>query len=174
MKPTALCLPCLIFLLISCGDSEDEAPAFVRTVSGTVSNTTSVKVGAFSSDYWFTSSSPDDVVAGGELAGSYVPLVVVIPGVDGSYSIDLPESPDEMGELIAWIDNDGNGDFDLGTEAGYFARKAINSVERTIVGFGWIIYGGTRYYLVSYDDGEVMNNDGFDIIGNGGFNFYID
>jgi hypothetical protein len=79
-----------------------------------------------------------------------------------------------LGELIAWSDDDTDGNFDLGTEAGYLPQKNIDGTVRSINGFGWIIIGSSEYYLVCYEDDEGSQNSGFDIVGTSGFNFTID
>lgn len=174
----------LIFILgaavLSCdsgGGGSD--PAGSRTVTGTVTGGSNIVIGAFSSDYRFTAdfSGEEDVVyrefyAG--TSGSFTPLVNVTPAGDGTYSITLPADPEDMGELIAWSDSNTDGNFDLGTETGYLPRKSIEGTERTINGFGWIIIGSAKYYLVCYQDDEGSQNSGFDIVGTSGFNFTID
>jgi len=170
----------LTIALISCdsdGGGGSGGAADARTVSGIVTGGSNVIVGAFSSEYWFMAqfSGEEDVVDNewGDTTGSFTPLVSVTPE-EGSYTIDLPADPEDMGELIAWADSNSNGKFDLGTEAGYFPCKEIEGTVRTIRGFGYITIGSAKYYLVCYDDDEGSQNSGFDIVGTGGFNFTID
>lgn len=167
----------IIVVLISCDSGNGSGSASEKTISGTVTNGSGVVIGAFSSDYYFSSgvSGDEDVVASetGVTAGTYTPLVKVTPGSDGAYSITLPDDPVQMGELIAWADTDADGSFDLGTETGYLPQKYIEGAARTINTFGYLSYGGEVYYLVSYSIESVSYNDGFDIVGTGGFDFTI-
>jgi hypothetical protein len=165
-------------LLIPAACAEEGSDPILRTVTGTVSVLTNVKIGAFSSDYWFLNSytGEEDEVDHefGVATVSFAPLVIVVPEAGGEYSIDLPADPTDMGELIAWVDTNTDSKFDLGTEPGYFPVKQIGGAGRTITGFSCINLGDTTYYLVSYSDGVVSHNDGFDVVGTGGFNFTID
>lgn len=171
---------CILYFLNGCDNGSDGGSGgFINTVTGNTSEVLNVKIGAFPSDYWFRPDiAGDEDVVNSEFdagtTGSFVPLVTVLPGVTGDYSIEFPDNPEDMGELIAWVDTDGEGDFDLGTESGYFPVKNIDGTERTILGFGYIAFGGDIYYLVSYQDDEGSQNDGFDIIGTTGYDFFID
>ncbi len=176
-----LILLSLVFVIINaCSDSNsDDDQTFIKTITGTIVNADNVKVGAFSSDYWFLEdySGDDDVVGhefDGGTTGSFSPISFSIPDGDNNYSIDLPDNPELMGELIGWVDSNNDSVYDLGTEAGYFPVKNINGTNRTIWSFGYVVMGNTKIYLVSYEDDSGSQNDDLSIVGASGFNFNID
>ncbi len=171
-----------VLLLFSCGGggNDEETSASARNITGTVNiSTTDVVIGTFHDDYWFSSSySGDEDVVASEFSttppAEFSPLGTALPDGSGFYNLSLPSDPSTLGCVIAWVDSDGDGKFDLGTESGYFPVKTIDGTDYVIDSFGWIdlsSLGYGVYYLVSYGSG---NNDGFDIVGNGGFNFSID
>lgn len=144
------------------------------TITGTVSDTTNVMVATFSSDFSFWASLGDEDVVEREwdagTSGEFSPLSAVSPGADGSYSIDLPDDVEAMGDLIAWADTDGDGKFDLGTETAYFPWKTIGGTDY-VIGFGYAVMGSDSTYLISYGG---SNNTDIDIIGTSAYFFTID
>ena len=150
-----------------------------KTLYGDVSNIENVKIGVFSNIYWFTANSIGETdLVYTEFpfitSGSFLPLYFVNTDAFGNYEIDLPLDPQDMGELIAWVDNDSDGIFDLGTEQGYFPVKSINGTEKTVSGFNTGFTGRSSYYLVVYTSEQGRESTILDEIGTSGFNFYID
>jgi len=166
----------LIYLIIIAGllitgcssDSGGESGA----ISGTVSLTVNVKIGRFTfDDYFFGSSSPDeDRVSSLSGAGAYTPLETTLPSDDGTYSLNLPDDVTQMGTVVAWIDTNGDGNFDLGTETGYLPVKNIDGTDY-VVHFGYLSAGGASAILVSYGSGQ---NDDISLVGYTGYNFTLD
>ncbi len=148
------------------------------TISGTVSVISNVLVGRFSSDYWFVEDfgGEEDVVYeewnSSSTNGEFSPLHTVSPEADGSFSIALPENVEDMGDLIAWVDSDGDGMFNLGTESGYFPWKEIEGTDY-VVSFGYAISGSYSTYTINYYDGINQIVD-IEIIGSSGFFFTLD
>lgn len=165
-----------VLILTAC-DPEGDAGT---EISGTVSSTSNVKIGIFSSDYWFLddfSSGEEDVVYeewDGGTSGSYTPVTMTEPSDDGSYFIAAPGDMAQTGDLIAWIDTNGDNVFDLGTEAGYFPIKNIEGTDY-VVSLGYLNFLGTEAIIVSYTDNDsVSQNTDISILGYSGFNFTLD
>jgi len=170
----------LLPVLLLAGCSTDSGGGGSDSISGTVSVTANVKIGFFSNDYWFLDdflSNEEDKVAeefDAGPTGSYTPLKYVLPDNDGSYSISFPDDVTQTGDLIAWIDTNGDGVFDLGTEDGYFSVKDFDGTL-SVVSFGYYDIGGVTGILVSYQDGQnVSQNDDISLVGYTGYNFTLD
>ena len=174
MKKIVLMTLACSLLFLACEASSSGSGSGGK-ISGTVSLTAKVKVGSFSGDYWFTEDymGEEDVVyrefATGT-TGSFAPLEYVEPDEKGRYTLALPSDVTDTGDVIAWIDANGDGLFDLGTEAGYFPIKEIDGTLY-VVSFGYMIFGDTETYLVSYDTGQ---NDDIELVGYSGYNFTLD
>ena len=164
---SALVLPTGCLLL---GDGDGDG---VRELTGAIGGSTiNVKVGAFSDDHWFHDDSfavEEDEVATESTAGAtgaFTPLV--LGTVSGStYSITLPDEVETMGDLLAWVDTNSDGIFDLGTEQGYFPVKTVDGTGY-VISIGYILgdYSYSYYntaesmtYIISIDADE---SDGFD------------
>ncbi len=161
-------------------------PTVIKTISGTVSGGSNVKIGVFydaSGTLDFVNSTgPSDpgtapVVADGlfTTSGSYTPVTVVTPDGSGKYSITLPSNPKQTVFVVTWSDANGDGKFDLGTEGGIFPTKSISGISYAIEGFGYLDTGSgsLEYYLASYwkSGDSSYHNDALDTIGASGFNF---
>jgi len=145
-----------------------------KTLTGSITgSTTNVVVGAFSNAYRFydgLAGDEDEVASESAGGSSFTPIAkATITGT--TYSIDLPEDVATMGYLIAWVDNNQNGVYDLGNgEAGYFPMKSINGMDYVVsIGsifgnYSYSYYDGTSNYIISIDD----TNDA------AGFNFTVD
>jgi hypothetical protein len=163
----------------------------IKTISGTVTGGTNVKIGIFydatNAVSFYNTSEPELVDPGTPqvlayqtlspgfiTTGGFAPLSFVTPDLSGNYSLTFPASPKATIYVIAWEDTTSNGDFDLGTENGLFPMKSITGTLRAIEGFGYAdLGGGQLYYLADYwnSTDSIYHNDGLDIIGATGFNF---
>lgn len=143
------------------------------TITGTINGSTvNVVVAVFSDDYWFLDDNTVEDVVASEFSGgtSFTPIVKATISGTG-YSIDLPEDPETVGDLIAWVDADQDGVFDFGDgETGYFPIKNVGGTEYVIsIGylFGNYTYG---YYDGSTNQIVTISSDS----DAAGFNFTVD
>ncbi len=121
-----------------------------------------------------------DVVFSDNETITYTPVVFVSPAADNTYSLILPEDPATINNLIAWNDLNSDDLYDLGTEAAYFSVKIIGGENCTVKSFSYIEEVQVITYIVNYfyfdSDLEIFFylDDNFDVIGAGGFDFYLD
>ena len=152
-------------------------------ISGIVSATdlVDVKIGTFSSDYWFMADyfggeDVEDVVDSefSASSGEVSPISYVESGSDGTYSIELPGDVTSMGDLICWVDSDGDEAFDLGRETGYFPKKEIDGTLY-VVSFCYVLIGDESTYLIGYQNNQnTSQNTDIEIVGYTGYNFTVD
>jgi hypothetical protein len=180
-----LCLALLF--LFSCGGAvggNNGVPTLTNTtVSGTLVTTTNVKIGYFypssASSLGFGTSPGDatnplvykeDMLT----TGHFTPVgTTTISG--GAYSINLPILPYVSTTqifVIAWVDTNGDGIFDLGTEPGYFPVKSISSTAGVVDWFSIAYYNQQPGYMnVANYRSAAYHNDDLENIGHSGFNF---
>lgn len=150
----------------------------IRTVTGTVTGGSNVKVGVFPStvifypDTFVPAGDPDVVYSDNlyNTDGIFTPVDFVSPS-GGAYSIILPEDPSLINNLIAWDDTNNDNIYDMPAEAAYFPVKAINGTDYVIKYFTNIEVTEEITYIVNYGD---HYDDNFDAIGADGFNFTFD
>lgn len=104
--------------------------------------------------------------------GSYVVMneVKTSPGTTNrQYSLQLPEDPDQMGRVIAFIDKNNNLKWDTQSETAKYPIKEYQGKKYVIRYWGYFQLGGSVDYLI------FLNNEnlGLSIVGNDGFNFYF-
>ena len=136
----------------------------ILTVSGTyeLSLDNNPKIGIFAAGSNFTTVYVNEVAYQEE---TFVPMVIVTPGGDGSYSIDFPEDLSSVGHLIVWHDSIDDDIFDLeNDEQGLFPIKTIGVTDHVIT--GWESVGNLFYAL----DGDTQID--LSSVGTGGFDFY--
>lgn len=143
-----------------------------RTLTGTINGTTvNVVVAAFSDDYWFLDDNITEDEVESEFGGATNISPLAIGTISGtSFSITLPDDVTTVGDLIAWVDTDLDGIFDIGSEQGYFPRKSVDGVEY-VVSIGYLLesytyqyYDGSTNYIISIETDSDAS----------GFLFYVD
>lgn len=167
-------LPVAILVLVACGESTGPGDP-PREISGTITvpaamQAAPVVVGHM--DLLFVLTGSEDTITNiGQISPvPDDPITVAGGATSRSYTYTLPTDPRTFGELMAFVDLDGDGSLDLPDEPARFPRKAIDGVEKVIASWGWFQFGddpSTADYLVF--DGET--NVGLSIVGASGFNF---
>lgn len=89
------------------------------------------------------------------------------PGTSRSYSYELPEDYTNFDAVVAWIDEDDNGQIDT-LEAARFPVKTIDGTPYTIDSWGYFVIGNEVTYLIPYGLG---NNVPIEDVGQSGFDF---
>ncbi|MBB6481365.1 hypothetical protein [Spirochaeta isovalerica] len=103
----------------------------------------------------------------------------------GEFSLTLPDDPTTITCLIAWDDANDDDQFDLGSEDAYLPVIELEGKNHVVHHFSYIevvenityeaVYSTMDRDDVYYDlDFYEPRQDGFDVIGADGFNFYFD
>lgn len=145
-----------------------------KTITGSITGSTSnLVIAAFSDDYWFLDNlSGDDDEVGSESGGGTSFDPIATGTISGStYSITLPDDVSTMGDLIAFVDTNSNGTFDLGAgELGYFPMKTVDgtayvvSIGSLLENYTYNYYDGSTNHIVSIETDDDA----------AGFNFTVD
>lgn len=159
-----LFIPLLLGLLLILSSCDPETG--ILTVSGTYDvnlDLTNPKVGIFPAGSNFSASGGNYI---DYIDDSFVPMVVVTPAGDGSYSIDFPADLSSVGHLIVWGDSSDNNIFNLEfEETAYFPIKTVVETDYIITGWQSV---GDLYYAVDGDSNQIDLSS----VGAGGFDFY--
>ena len=153
----------LLFLLSSCNPETG-----ILTVSGTYDVNLDLylsnpKIGIFPAGSNFTPFGGNGI---DYINNTFVPMVVVTPAGDGSYSIDFPADLSSVGHLIVWDDYLDDNIFDLGSEEmGYFPIKNDGQNDYIITGWQSV---GDLYFAVDAGSTQIDLSS----VGAGGFDFY--
>jgi hypothetical protein len=173
-------MPALLaaLVVVACGDVIESELTFGegdREVSGTVFlpaeyASATVRIGDFTTYFYRTGDVIDraDYGDGPPNAAGRAVISLTGSGTARTYTYQLPASPEDFGALVAWVDLNGNGTFEPGSELesepGRYPRKTIEGSLRFIVGWGQF---GEEYMV---NDG-LGNNWGLSITGTDGFDF---
>lgn len=100
------------------------------------------KVGIFDAATVFDVESYNEVF---HVEANFIPMVVVVPNPDGSYSIDFPKDLSTTGQLILWYDVNDDNEFGLGDswgyETGFFPVKTVSGSDYVITGWEAVANG---------------------------------
>ena len=152
-------------------DDQDDQDGPARSVSGTVTLSA-----AFASQAVVLGEIPDNTSANSGdtvtviIAGTTIGNTITLAGgaTSRAYDYQLPDDPATFGDLIAYIDLDGNGIPDPSTEPVRVAVKQIEGVDRIVDAWSWASFGNNpREYMVSV----ASSLWSIDLIGTTGFNF---
>lgn len=124
------------------------------------------KVGIFDAATVFDLENYNEVV---HVEANFVPMVVVVPNPDGSYSIDFPKDLSSTGQLVLWYDGNDNNEFGLGDswgwESGFFPVKNVSSSDHVITGWEAI----ANDFIAITDNASLIN---LSSEGTTGFDFF--
>ena len=170
--------PMLLLLIaaLACGgdstgpDQQDQQDGPARSVSGTVTLSAAlasqaVVLGEIPGNTSARSGDTVTVIIPGTTIGSTITLAG--GATSRTYEYQLPDDPATFGDLIAFIDLDGDGIPEPSTEPVRVAVKQIEGIDRVVD--SWSFGGNPREYIVGNSAASFLWS--IDLIGTTGFNF---